>query len=156
MIKSIFSRKKRSHLLKLHLYHIGKGQNMPCVTGRLVQFKEVSKMCRVSNFSLKKAQKWRRINVKWHHCLVIQGNLRNTVLWISWHVSWSTLGHSGVFSFNDLSPVCKRNHPSTHERTLLWSTKMQDRVSWSITSLINSLIHNCVGRGVVIHWGGDV
>ena len=31
-----FSRKKRFHLLKLHLYQIGKAQKMPVVAGRLV------------------------------------------------------------------------------------------------------------------------
>ena len=31
-----FREKKRSHLLKLHLYRIGKTQNMPEVAGRLV------------------------------------------------------------------------------------------------------------------------
>ena len=31
-----FSRKKCSHLLKLHLYQIGKAQNMPVVAGRHV------------------------------------------------------------------------------------------------------------------------
>ena len=37
-MKSIFLRRKRSHLLKLHLYQIGKAQNMPVVAGRLVLF----------------------------------------------------------------------------------------------------------------------
>ena len=33
-----FSRKKRSHHLKLYLYQIGKAQNMPVVAGRLVYY----------------------------------------------------------------------------------------------------------------------
>ena len=33
-----FFRKKRFHLSKLHLYQIGKAQNMPMVAGRLVAF----------------------------------------------------------------------------------------------------------------------
>ena len=37
MKKECFLRKKRSHLLKLHLYQNGKAQNMPVVAGRLVQ-----------------------------------------------------------------------------------------------------------------------
>ena len=36
MKKEFFSRKKRFHLLKLHLYQIGKAQNTPVVAGRLV------------------------------------------------------------------------------------------------------------------------
>ena len=32
----LFSRKKRFHLLKLHLYQIGKAQKIPAVAGRLV------------------------------------------------------------------------------------------------------------------------
>ena len=33
--ESFFARKKRLHLFKLHLYQIGKEQNMPVVAGRL-------------------------------------------------------------------------------------------------------------------------
>ena len=36
--KCFFSRKKRFHLSKLHLYQIGKAQNMRVEAGRLVQF----------------------------------------------------------------------------------------------------------------------
>ena len=37
--ESVFClRKKRSHLLKLHLYQIGKALNLPVVGGRLFQF----------------------------------------------------------------------------------------------------------------------
>ena len=34
--KVLFSRKKRFQLSKLHLYQIGKAQNMPVIAGRLV------------------------------------------------------------------------------------------------------------------------
>ena len=37
-MKSFFSRKKRFHLLKLHLHQIGKAQNMAMLAGRLVDF----------------------------------------------------------------------------------------------------------------------
>ena len=40
----LFSRNKRFHLLKLHLYRIGKAQNMPVVAGRLVIFRRICNM----------------------------------------------------------------------------------------------------------------
>ena len=39
-----FSVKKRSHLSKLHLYEIGKAQNMPVVAGRLVGKNKINEL----------------------------------------------------------------------------------------------------------------
>ena len=43
--KVSFSRKKRCHLLKLHLYQIGKAQNMPVVAGRFVVIMVMTTAC---------------------------------------------------------------------------------------------------------------
>ena len=37
-VRVFFRGKKRSHLLKLHLYQIGKAQNMPMIAGRPVYY----------------------------------------------------------------------------------------------------------------------
>ena len=49
--EGFLSMKNRSHLLKLHLYQIGKAQNMSVVAGRLVKYELHLMWCLFALFS---------------------------------------------------------------------------------------------------------